>query len=110
MKSRATQTDIDQSSGFSSLLSTDGTQLQIEKKQILKRWAEYFYQAVNHPAQINDKAIARLPQIRTLMWCLEIKSERPSNSCHVAKTTSLASDNQRVLLNRLIQHFEQVSY
>ena len=109
MKSRATQTDIDQSSGFSSLLSTDGSQLQIEKKQTLKRWAEYFYQAVNHPAQINDKAIACLPQIRNLMWCLQIKSERPSKSCHVAKTTSLASDNHRVLLNRLIQHFEQVS-
>ena len=52
-----------QSSGTSPLLNADGTQLLIEKKQILERWAEHFDSVLNRPASVNDEAIARLPQV-----------------------------------------------
>ncbi|XP_062905812.1 craniofacial development protein 2-like, partial [Mobula hypostoma] len=34
-----------------------------EKKQILDQWAEHFNNVLNRPADINDEAIARLPQV-----------------------------------------------
>ena len=37
--------------------------LLTDKKQILERWAEHFYNMLNRPAANNDKAIARLPQL-----------------------------------------------
>ena len=52
-----------QPSGSSPLLTADGTQLLTEKKQILGRWAEHFNQVLNRSAEINDEAIARLPQV-----------------------------------------------
>lgn len=52
-----------QSSGSSPLLNADETQLLTEKKQILDRWAEHFNNVLNRPADINDEAIARLPQV-----------------------------------------------
>ncbi|XP_076464785.1 uncharacterized protein LOC143296639 [Babylonia areolata] len=52
-----------QSSGSSLLLNTDGAQLLTEKEQILEQWAEHFKKVLNHPANINDEAIARLPQV-----------------------------------------------
>ena len=52
-----------QSSGSSPLLSLDGTTLLTDKKLILERWAEHFNSVLNRPAQINDEAIARLPQV-----------------------------------------------
>ncbi|XP_076044760.1 uncharacterized protein LOC143027364 [Oratosquilla oratoria] len=54
-----------QSSVSSPLLSTDGSTLLTEKKLILERWAEHFNNVLNRPAQINDEAIARLPQVPT---------------------------------------------
>ncbi|XP_047483378.1 uncharacterized protein LOC125035191 [Penaeus chinensis] len=45
------------------LLTADGTQLPTGKKQIFDRWAEHFNQVLNRPATINNKAIARLPQV-----------------------------------------------
>ena len=50
-------------SGSSPLLSADGGTLLTEKKLILERWAEHFDSVLNRPAQINDEAIARLPQV-----------------------------------------------
>ena len=52
-----------QSSGSSPLLSADGSSLLTDKKLILERWAEHFNGVLNRPAQINDEAIARLPQV-----------------------------------------------
>jgi hypothetical protein len=49
-------------SGSSSLLSTAGLTLIIEKKKILDRWVEHFNGVLNHPSTINE-AIKRLPQI-----------------------------------------------
>ena len=47
------------------LLSADGSTLLTEKNLILERWAEHFNNVLNRPAQINDEAIARLPQVPT---------------------------------------------
>ena len=47
----------------SPLLSADGTTLLTEKKLILERWAEHFNNVLNRPAQINNEAIAHLPQV-----------------------------------------------
>ncbi|CAJ0940211.1 unnamed protein product [Ranitomeya imitator] len=52
-----------QSSSSSYLLNADGTKLLTERKQILERWAEHFNNILNRPANINDEAIARLPQV-----------------------------------------------
>ena len=52
-----------QPSGSSPLLSADGSTLLTDKKQILERWADHFNSVLNCPAAINDKAIARLPQL-----------------------------------------------
>ena len=51
------------SSGSSLLLSADGSTLQVEKKMIIERWAEHFNSVLNRPAQINNEAINRLPQV-----------------------------------------------
>ncbi|KAL8575860.1 hypothetical protein ACOMHN_014865 [Nucella lapillus] len=53
-----------QSSGSSPLLSTDGSTLLTDKKQILERWAEHFDSVLNRPAVINDEAIARPHKLR----------------------------------------------
>ena len=53
-----------QPSGYSPLLSADGSRLIAEKKQILERWAEHFNQVLNRPADINEEAITRLPQVQ----------------------------------------------
>ena len=45
------------------LLNADGTQLLTEKKHILDRWAEHFDKVLNRPAEINNEAIAQLPQV-----------------------------------------------
>ena len=47
------------------MLSADGSTLLTDKKQILERWAEHFDNMLNRPAAINDKAIARFPQLAT---------------------------------------------
>ena len=47
------------------MLSADGSTLLTDKKQILERWTEHFDNMLNRPAAINDKAIARLPQLAT---------------------------------------------
>ena len=54
-----------QTSGSSSLLSADGTQLLSEKKQTLERWAECFESVLNHPSTIKDEAITHLTQVET---------------------------------------------
>ncbi|XP_076047086.1 uncharacterized protein LOC143028608 [Oratosquilla oratoria] len=54
-----------QSSGSSPLLSADCSTLLTEKELILERWSEHFNNVLNRPAQINDEAIARLPQVFT---------------------------------------------
>ena len=54
-----------QSHGSSPLLSVESSTLLTEKKLILERWVEHFNSMVNRPAQINDEAIARLPQVPT---------------------------------------------
>ncbi len=54
-----------QSFGSSPLLPADVTQLLTEKKQILERWADHFNQVLNRPAEINDKAITSLRQLKT---------------------------------------------
>ncbi|KAK4319323.1 hypothetical protein Pmani_009726 [Petrolisthes manimaculis] len=51
-----------QSSGSSPLLSSDGTTLLNDKKQILYRWAEHFNSVLNRPSTINDEAINQLRQ------------------------------------------------
>jgi hypothetical protein len=53
------------SSSSPPLLSADGTTLISEKEDILKRWAEHFDSVLNRPADINEEAIERLPQIPT---------------------------------------------
>ncbi|XP_076472273.1 uncharacterized protein LOC143301768 [Babylonia areolata] len=53
-----------QSSGSSPILNTDRTQLLTEKKQILEHWADHYNEILNHPADIEDEAIARLPQVK----------------------------------------------
>ena len=50
-------------SGSTPLLNVDGTKLLTEKNQILERWAEHFSNVLNRPADINDEAIDRLPQV-----------------------------------------------
>ncbi|XP_076445488.1 uncharacterized protein LOC143283197 [Babylonia areolata] len=52
-----------QSFSSSPLLNVDGTQLLTEKKQILEWWAEHFNNVLNRPANINEEAIAFLPQV-----------------------------------------------
>ena len=52
-----------QPSGSSSLLDADGSTLLTDKKQIFERWANHFNSVLNGPADINDEAIARLPQL-----------------------------------------------
>ena len=52
-----------QSSGSPPLLNADGTKLLTEKNQILQRWAEHFNSVLNRPADINNEAIACLPQV-----------------------------------------------
>ena len=47
------------------MLSADGSSLLTDKKQILERWAEHFDNMLNRPAAINNKAIARFPQLGT---------------------------------------------
>ena len=47
------------------MLSADGSTMLTDKKQILERWAEHFDNMLNRPAAINDKAIARFPQLAT---------------------------------------------
>ena len=54
-----------QSSSTSPLLNVDGTTLITDKPAILNRWAERFSAVLNRPADINAKAIARLPQDET---------------------------------------------
>ena len=54
-----------QSSSTSPWLNVDGTTLITEKPAILNRWAEYCSAVLNRPADINAKAIARLPQVET---------------------------------------------
>ena len=54
-----------QSSESSPLLSADGTTLLTDKKQILERWAEHFNMVLNRPSEINNEAIAHLPQLVT---------------------------------------------
>ncbi len=54
-----------QSSGSFPLLTADGIQLLTKKKQILEKWTDHFNQVLNRPAEINDKAIASLPQVET---------------------------------------------
>ncbi|CAI9735242.1 Hypothetical predicted protein [Octopus vulgaris] len=51
--------------GSTPLLSSDGTSLLTNKRLILERWAEHFNIVLNRPAQINEEAIARLPQVPT---------------------------------------------
>ena len=51
------------SSGSSSLFSADGNVLITDKEKVLERWAEHFNCVLNCPSTINEKAIARLPQI-----------------------------------------------
>ncbi|CAI9725379.1 Hypothetical predicted protein [Octopus vulgaris] len=51
--------------GSTPLLSSDGTSLLTNKRLILERWAEHFNIVLNQPAQINEEAIARLPQVPT---------------------------------------------
>ncbi|CAI9725578.1 Hypothetical predicted protein [Octopus vulgaris] len=51
--------------GSTPLLSSDGTSLLTNKRLILERWAEHFNIVLNRPAQINEEAIARLPQVLT---------------------------------------------
>ena len=50
-------------SGSSPFLCADSSTLLTEKKVILERWAEHFNSVINRPAQINNEAIARLPQV-----------------------------------------------
>ena len=50
-------------SGSSPLLSADGSTLLTEREQILERWAEHFNSVLNRPAQINNEAIDRIPQV-----------------------------------------------
>ncbi|XP_076030447.1 uncharacterized protein LOC143018749 [Oratosquilla oratoria] len=45
--------------------SADSNTLLTEKKFILEILAEHFHNVLNRPAQINDEAIARLPQVPT---------------------------------------------
>jgi len=52
-----------QSSGSSPLLSAEGSTLLTDKKRILDKWAEHFNNVLNRLAAINDRAIARLPQL-----------------------------------------------
>nr|VZI06134.1 unnamed protein product [Spirometra erinaceieuropaei] len=47
------------------LLSADGSTLLVEKKQILRRWAEHFQGVLNRPSTISDATIAPLPQVDT---------------------------------------------
>ena len=49
-------------SGSSSLLSADGNTLISDKEKIIERWAEHFNSILNRPSNINDEAVARLPQ------------------------------------------------
>ncbi|CAI9734327.1 Hypothetical predicted protein [Octopus vulgaris] len=51
--------------GSTPLLSSDGTSFPTNKRLILERWAEHFNIVLNRPAQINEEAIARLPQVPT---------------------------------------------
>ena len=43
-----------QSSKNTPILSADGSKLITDKKEILKRWAEYFNGILNRPSKIND--------------------------------------------------------
>lgn len=52
-----------QTSGSSPLLSSDSSKLLTEKTEILDRWAEHFNSVLNRPADINEVAIDRLPQV-----------------------------------------------
>ena len=54
-----------QSSSTSPLLNGDGTTFITDNPAILNRWAEHFSAVLSRPADINAKAIARLPQVET---------------------------------------------
>ena len=58
------------SSGATTLLSADGSNLLTDKEAILERWAEHFNSVLNRPSSINGEAIDRLPQIELFhcMW------------------------------------------
>ncbi|CAI9716693.1 Hypothetical predicted protein [Octopus vulgaris] len=56
---------LQSSFGSTTLLSSDGTSLLTNKRLILERWGEHFNIVLNRPAQINEEAIARLPQVPT---------------------------------------------
>ncbi|CAI9714921.1 Hypothetical predicted protein [Octopus vulgaris] len=56
---------LQSSFGSTTLLSSDGTSVLTNKRLILERWAEHFNIVLNRPAQINEEAIARLPQVPT---------------------------------------------
>ena len=45
------------------LLSADGNTLILDKEKILERWAEHSDGVLNHPSNINEEAIDRLPQV-----------------------------------------------
>lgn len=60
---------------FSVRFSADGTQLLIQKNQMLKRWAEQLNQVLSRHATINYEAIARLPQV-------EISQDTPAGTIH----------------------------
>ncbi|XP_071508585.1 uncharacterized protein [Diadema antillarum] len=124
-------------SGSSPILSADGSTLLTEKKLILERWAEHFNSVLNQPAQINNEAINRLPQVPTSlipfkltklyqsMWSKEQLPQefRDATVVHIYKRKGnrQACDNHRgisllsiagkilarVLLNRLLEHLEQ---
>ncbi len=52
-----------QSSGTSPIFNSDGKTLLTDHSDILNRWAEHFESVLNRPSEINEEAIARLPQV-----------------------------------------------
>ena len=52
-----------QSTGTTPILNADGTSLLTDRSKILSRWAEHFESVLNRPSEINEEAIARLPQV-----------------------------------------------
>ena len=62
------------SSGATTLLSADGSNLLTDKEAILERWAEHFDSVPNQPSNISEDAIDKLPQIE----CNVLLDEFPS--------------------------------
>ena len=76
-----------QSSVSSSLLTTDGSTLIMDKEDIRKRWAEHADSVFNRPSSISESVIARLPQaeinqsLDDLLTSAEVKKSATVISC-----------------------------